>query len=169
MEPTIVACITGVVTLIGVILSNSKSRAVMEVTLDALTEKVEKHNQVLERTYRLEQDMAVELACRNSGLLQERGRRSRRERFERDVEVAYVAHDVSRLIRFKDGHAEEIGSIPFTFRFMTFYDLLEEAGGIDYVSEQTDLFDELVHHGISRLPDSYSLKQRYSKIISKKD
>lgn len=59
MAPIIVACIIGVVTLIGVILSNSKSRAVMEVKLDALTEKVEKHNQVLERTYRLEQDMAV--------------------------------------------------------------------------------------------------------------
>ena len=38
------ACITGVVTLIGVILSNSKSRAVMEVKLD---------------TYRLKQYMAV--------------------------------------------------------------------------------------------------------------
>ena len=59
MESIIVACITGVVTLIGVILSNSKSRAVMEVKLGALTEKVEKHNQVLERTYALEQDMAV--------------------------------------------------------------------------------------------------------------
>jgi Tfp pilus assembly protein PilE len=59
MESIIVACITGVVTLIGVILSNSKSRAVMEVKLDALTEKVEKHNQVLERTYALEQGMAV--------------------------------------------------------------------------------------------------------------
>ena len=59
MESIIVACITGVVTLIGVILSNSKNRAVMEVKLDALTEKVEKHNQVLERTYALEQDMAV--------------------------------------------------------------------------------------------------------------
>ena len=59
MESIIVACITGVVTLIGVILSNSKSRAVMEVNLDAHTEKVEKHNQVLERTYALEQDMAV--------------------------------------------------------------------------------------------------------------
>ena len=55
MESIIVACITGVVTLIGVILSNSKSRAVMEVKLDALTKKVEKHNQVLERTYVLEQ------------------------------------------------------------------------------------------------------------------
>ena len=59
MESIIVACITGVVTLIGVIVSNSKSRAVMEVKLDALTAKVEKHNPVLERTYRLEQDMAV--------------------------------------------------------------------------------------------------------------
>ena len=59
MESVIVACITVVVTLVGVILSNSKSRAVMEVKLDALTAKVEKHNQVLERTYQLEQDMAV--------------------------------------------------------------------------------------------------------------
>lgn len=59
MESIIVACITGVVTLTGVIPSNSKSRVVMEVKLDALTEKVEKHNQVLERTYVLEQDMAV--------------------------------------------------------------------------------------------------------------
>lgn len=59
MEPIIVACITGVVTLIGVILSNSKSRAVMEVKLDALTAKVEKHNQLIERTYRLEEGLSV--------------------------------------------------------------------------------------------------------------
>ena len=59
MESILVACITGVVTLVGVILSNSKSRAVMEVKLDNLTRKVEKHNQVLERTYALEQSMAV--------------------------------------------------------------------------------------------------------------
>lgn len=59
MESVVVAIITGVVTLVGVILSNSKSRAVMEVKLDALTAKVEKHNQVLERTYALEKEMAV--------------------------------------------------------------------------------------------------------------
>lgn len=59
MESIIVACITGVVTLVGVVLSNSKSRAVMEVKLDALTEKVEKHNRLVERTYKLEQDMAL--------------------------------------------------------------------------------------------------------------
>ena len=40
MESVIVACITGVVTLVGVILSNSKSRAVTEVKLDALAGKV---------------------------------------------------------------------------------------------------------------------------------
>ena len=59
MESIIVACITGVVTLIGVILSNSKSRAVMEVKLDALTEKVEKHNQLIKQTYRLEEGLSV--------------------------------------------------------------------------------------------------------------
>ena len=59
MESVIVVCITGVVTLIGVILSNSKSRAVMELKIDALTEKVEKHNRLIERTYKLEQDVAV--------------------------------------------------------------------------------------------------------------
>ncbi len=59
MESIVVAIITGVVTLVGVIVSNSKSQAVMEVKIGALTERVEKHNRVLERTYRLEQEMAV--------------------------------------------------------------------------------------------------------------
>lgn len=59
MESIVVAIITGVVTLAGVILSNSKSRAVMEVKLDALTEKVEKHNRLVERTYALEKDMEL--------------------------------------------------------------------------------------------------------------
>ena len=59
MESIVAACITGVVTLIGVILSNSKSRAVMEVKLDALTAKVEKDNQLIERTYRLEEGLSV--------------------------------------------------------------------------------------------------------------
>ena len=59
MESIIVACITGVVTLIGMILSNSKNRAVMEVKLDALTAKVEKHNQLIEWTYRLEEGLSV--------------------------------------------------------------------------------------------------------------
>ena len=60
MESVIVACITGgVVTLVGVIPSNSKSRAVMKLKIDQLTEKVSAHNHLIERTDALEQDMAV--------------------------------------------------------------------------------------------------------------
>lgn len=59
MESIVVAIITGVVTLAGVVLSNSKSRAVMECKIDALAEKVEKHNRLVERTYELERSLAV--------------------------------------------------------------------------------------------------------------
>jgi hypothetical protein len=59
LESIVVAIITGIVTLVGVVMSNSKSRAVMEVKIDALTQKVEKHNQLIERTYELERSVAV--------------------------------------------------------------------------------------------------------------
>lgn len=59
MESIVVALIGGAVTLVGVVLSNSRSRAVMEVKIDELSRRVEKHNCLVERTYRLEQDMAV--------------------------------------------------------------------------------------------------------------
>ena len=59
MESVLAAAITGFLTRIGVLVSNSRNRAVMEYKIDALTEKVSKHNQVIERTYALEQDMAV--------------------------------------------------------------------------------------------------------------
>lgn len=59
MESIVVALIGGAVTLAGVVLSNSRSRAVMEVKIDELSRRVEKHNCLVERTYRLEQDMAV--------------------------------------------------------------------------------------------------------------
>lgn len=59
LESIVVAIITGVVTLVGVVMSNSKSRAVMEVKIDALTQKVEKHNRLVERTYELERGLAL--------------------------------------------------------------------------------------------------------------
>lgn len=59
LESIVVAIITGIVTLVGVIMSNSKSRAVIEVKIDALTQKVEKHNRLVERTYELERSVAV--------------------------------------------------------------------------------------------------------------
>lgn len=59
MESVIAALVTGLLTLIGVLVSNSRSRAVMEAKIDALTKQVEKHNCLVERTYLLERDMAV--------------------------------------------------------------------------------------------------------------
>lgn len=59
MESIIAATVTGVLTLLGVLASNSRSRAVMETKIDELTRRVEMHNRMVERTYRLEQDMAV--------------------------------------------------------------------------------------------------------------
>lgn len=59
VESIAVALIGGIVTLVGAIVSNSRSRAVMELKIDELTWRVEKHNCLIERTYKLEQDMAV--------------------------------------------------------------------------------------------------------------
>ena len=59
MESVVTALVTGVLTLLGVIVSNSRSRTAMEIKLDNLTKQVEKHNRMVERTYALEQDVAV--------------------------------------------------------------------------------------------------------------
>ncbi len=59
MESIIAAAITGVLTLVGVMVANSRSQAVLEVKIDELGRRVDKHNEVLERTYALERDMAV--------------------------------------------------------------------------------------------------------------
>ena len=59
MESILVALIGGAVTLIGVVASNSRSRAVLEQKVDELSRRVEKHNCLVERTYRLERDMAL--------------------------------------------------------------------------------------------------------------
>ena len=59
MESIAVALIGGVVTLVGVIVSNTRSRAVMELKIDEPTRRVAKRNYLIERTYKLEQDMAV--------------------------------------------------------------------------------------------------------------
>lgn len=58
-EAIIVALITGVLALIGTYLSNRKSAALIAYRLSELEKKVEKHNNLVERTYKLEQDSAV--------------------------------------------------------------------------------------------------------------
>lgn len=46
-------------TLVGAYFSNRKSAALMNYRLDQLEEKVDRHNQVIERTYELEKQTAV--------------------------------------------------------------------------------------------------------------
>ena len=90
--------------------------------------------------------------------------RIRNEPYDMTVRVTYVAHDVSRLVGFFDGCTKQIEDIPFEFRFMTYVDLLDAAGGIDTVAGKLTDFEELIHHRISRLPDVYTLKQSYQEI-----
>ena len=59
METVLAAAITSMLTLIGVLISNSRSRAVIEAKLDFLSERVREHNEVVTRTFQLEQDLAV--------------------------------------------------------------------------------------------------------------
>ena len=59
----VVAVVSGALTLLGTIItvvwSNKATTAVMNEKIETLTKRVEKHNQVIERTYKLEQDYAV--------------------------------------------------------------------------------------------------------------
>lgn len=63
METIISVCISSGVTLIVCLLSNhgqqERTRALMEYKLDELTKRVDKHNNTIERTYKLEQDVSV--------------------------------------------------------------------------------------------------------------
>ena len=56
IPPIISGCITALVTGVTVYVSLSNRLAVTETKIDVLNKRVEKHNQVLERTYILERD-----------------------------------------------------------------------------------------------------------------
>ena len=64
METIITAVITGAVTLVVCIINNrtqhSKTLALIEYKLTELTKTVEKHNNVIDRTYELEKRMEVQ-------------------------------------------------------------------------------------------------------------
>lgn len=64
METIISSCISAAVTLIVCLISNhsqsEKTRALMEYKLEELTKRVDKHNNVVERTYILEKQMDVQ-------------------------------------------------------------------------------------------------------------
>jgi len=64
METIIAASISAAVTLIVCLINNhsqqEKTRALIEYKLDALTKRVDKHNNVVERTYALEKKSEVQ-------------------------------------------------------------------------------------------------------------
>lgn len=49
METIVAAIITGIVTLTGVLIANSKSQAVTDVKIEELTREVRKHNSFAEK------------------------------------------------------------------------------------------------------------------------
>lgn len=59
MDAIIVAVLSLIGTLAGAYLSNRKSAALVEYRLLQLESKVDKHNQVIERTYHLEESVAL--------------------------------------------------------------------------------------------------------------
>lgn len=59
MESIAAALITGAITLIGVLIANSKSQAVTETKLDELTREVRAHNNFAQRIPVLEEKMKV--------------------------------------------------------------------------------------------------------------
>ena len=55
LESIIVALITGGLSLLGVYIANRKSAALMEYRIQQLEKKVDIHNSVIDRTYKLEE------------------------------------------------------------------------------------------------------------------
>ena len=64
MDTIISACISAGVTLFICIINNrgqqEKTRALMEYKLDELTKRVDKHNNTVERTFHLEEQMGIQ-------------------------------------------------------------------------------------------------------------
>lgn len=60
--PIIVAAITAAGAFVGVYAANRKSSAITEYRLTRLEKKMDLHNQVIERTYKLEESTALQEA-----------------------------------------------------------------------------------------------------------
>lgn len=59
METIIAAILSGVVTLIGVLIANSKTTAVMDYKIEELTREVRKHNNFAEKIPVIQNDIKV--------------------------------------------------------------------------------------------------------------
>lgn len=54
-ETVIVALVAGLASVIGAWIAGNKTQAVIQTRIDILEKKVEKHNNLIERVYKLEQ------------------------------------------------------------------------------------------------------------------
>ena len=63
METIVASCISAAVTLLVCMINNhsqqEKTRALVEYKIEELTKRVDKHNNTIERTYKLEQNVSV--------------------------------------------------------------------------------------------------------------
>lgn len=59
METIVAAIITGIVTLAGVLIANSKSQAVTDVKIEELTREVRKHNSFAEKIPVIEEQIKI--------------------------------------------------------------------------------------------------------------
>ena len=59
METIVASVITGAITLIGVLIANSKAQAVMETKVDELTREVREHNHFARRMPVVEEQIKV--------------------------------------------------------------------------------------------------------------
>lgn len=59
METIIAALVSGIVTLAGVLIANSKSQAVTDVKIEELTREVRKHNSFAEKIPVIEEQIKV--------------------------------------------------------------------------------------------------------------
>lgn len=55
----IIGLATPLVTLIGVLIANSKAQALTEYKIEELSQRVDKHNNLIERTYHIEEKLKV--------------------------------------------------------------------------------------------------------------
>lgn len=58
-ESIIVAIITGILTLVGVLISNNRSDAIQNERIDQLRQEVKKHNSLIDRMYKCEEAVAI--------------------------------------------------------------------------------------------------------------
>ena len=64
MSDTIIVALIGglcasIPSVLATIMSNNKAQALMNYKIDQLDKKVEKHNKVIERTYKLEEEVHI--------------------------------------------------------------------------------------------------------------